>query len=215
MSVTLHGWAFSPYLRAVRIALEEKGVAYGLNELTPADLAGETGLALTPFGRVPVLEHEGLRLLETPAMLRYVDEAFIGAPLQPATAAARAETAMLLGLAANEFYPSGVMGVFFQEVYIPANGGVADAAVVASALVASEPFLAFLERRLETDFLVGDSFSLADALVGTMLHNFSLAPAGAGKLETLPRVQAWLARVAGRPSFAKTDVPVPLFGLPA
>lgn len=204
MPITVHGWAFSPYLRAVRIALEEKRVGYGLNDLTPADLAGEAGRALTPFGKVPVLEHDGLRLFETAAILHYVDEASPDPPLQPATVVGRAEVAMLLGLAANQFYGSGVMGVFFQEVYVPANGGRADGEVVASALVAAAPFLQFAEDRLLGDFLVGGSFTLADALAGAMLHNFCACAqrlSGARDLSAARRMVA----ASGEPSFVRED----------
>jgi glutathione S-transferase len=215
MPVTLHGWAFSPYLRAVRVALAEKRVAYALNELAPADLVGAAGQALTPFGRIPVLEDDGLRLFETSAILRYVDEAFAGPALQPGTPAGRAEVAMLLGLAANHFYPSGVMGAFYQEVYVPTNGGRADGGVVASALLAAVPFLEFAEDRLVGDFLVGGSFTLADALAGAMVHNFALAPSGSAALATYQRLESWFRRVASRPSFQSTTASVPLFGLPA
>jgi len=215
MPVLLHGWTFSPYLRAARIALEEKGVRYSVNEMTPADLASDAGRSLTPFGRIPVLDHDGFRLFETSAILHYVDDRFPGPALQPADAAGRAEAAMLIGLAAHHFYPSGVMGVFFQEVYIPTNGGRADAAAVATGLAAAQPFLTFVEDRLGQAFLLGGSFTLADALVGPMIHNFALSPSGAQRLAAHPRLDAWRRRNADRPSFQSTQTPVPLFGLPA
>jgi len=213
MQPLLHGWLFSPYLRAARIALKEKGVGYRLNELTPVSLASEEGRALTPFGRIPVFEHDGLRLFETQAILAYIDDAFSGPALRPANPAGRAEVTMLLALAAHHFYPSGVMGVFFQEVYVPANGGRADPSVVEAALADARPFLSFVENRLNAGAVVGSDFTLADGLIGAMMHNFALAPSGVERLAAFPRLANWLGRIADRPSFRSTEVPVPLFGL--
>ena len=47
-------------------------------------------LARQPFGRIPAFEHDGLRLFESGAISRYVDEAFSGPALQPSDAKGRA-----------------------------------------------------------------------------------------------------------------------------
>jgi glutathione S-transferase len=49
-----------------------------LPRITPAR---EAHLALHPFGRMPVLDHDSFRLYETQAILRYVADAFPGEPL--------------------------------------------------------------------------------------------------------------------------------------
>ena len=81
----LFGADYSVYVRIVRLALAEKGVGY---DLVPVDVFAADGvpawyLELHPFGRIPAFEHDGLRLFETAAITRYVDEAFAGPPLQP------------------------------------------------------------------------------------------------------------------------------------
>jgi glutathione S-transferase len=72
------GAPYSVYVRAVRLALEEKGVAY---ELVPVDIFGPGGppadhMRRHPFGKIPAFEHEGFRLYEAGAVTRYVDETF-------------------------------------------------------------------------------------------------------------------------------------------
>ncbi len=47
-------------------------------------------LARQPFAKVPAFEHDGFRIYETSAIMRYVDEAFDGPALQPADAKGRA-----------------------------------------------------------------------------------------------------------------------------
>jgi glutathione S-transferase len=81
------GAPYSVYVRAVRLALEEKGVDY---ELVPVDIFAEGGppaehLTRHPFGKIPVFEHAGFRLYEAGAITRYVDEAFAAGRYKPLT----------------------------------------------------------------------------------------------------------------------------------
>jgi glutathione S-transferase len=62
----LYGLSRSVYTRTARLALEEKGVGY---ELCEVEIFGEHGVppehyARHPFGRIPVLEHDGFMLFE-------------------------------------------------------------------------------------------------------------------------------------------------------
>jgi glutathione S-transferase len=81
----LFGEPYSVHVRAVRLALEEKNVAY---ELVPVDIFKPGGpppehYARHPFGKIPAFEHAEFRLYEARAITRYVDEAFPGPRLQP------------------------------------------------------------------------------------------------------------------------------------
>ena len=82
----LFGAGYSAYVQVARLTLAEKRVAY---EHVPVDVFASGGppawyLEHQPFGRIPAFEHDGLRLYETAAIARYVDEAFDGPALQPA-----------------------------------------------------------------------------------------------------------------------------------
>ena len=88
------GAPYSVYLRAVRLALEEKGVPYRLEEV---DIFADGGppedyLARHPFARIPAFEHDGFGLYETNAISHYVDEAFDGPALLPDGPRRRART---------------------------------------------------------------------------------------------------------------------------
>lgn len=88
----LYGLPRSVYTRIARLALAEKDVDYAFEEVEifgPAGVSPEH-LQRHPFGRIPVLAHDGLMIHETAAIARYVDEAFPGPALQPADARARA-----------------------------------------------------------------------------------------------------------------------------
>ncbi len=56
----VHSVPGSPFGRSVLATLEEKRAAYRLAPVAPGTLKSAAHLALHPFGRVPVLEHDGL-----------------------------------------------------------------------------------------------------------------------------------------------------------
>ena len=88
----VYGPAYSTYTRTARLALEEKGVDYKLEEVDILTGAGQSPahLARQPFGQVPAFEHEGIKLYESGAITRYIDEVFPGPKLQPADPKRRA-----------------------------------------------------------------------------------------------------------------------------
>jgi glutathione S-transferase len=62
----VYGAPYSVYVRAVRLALEEKGVPY---RLVPVDVFAPDGppkeyFIRQPFGRIPAFEHGGFQLYE-------------------------------------------------------------------------------------------------------------------------------------------------------
>lgn len=98
--VNLFGLERSVYTRIVRLALEEKPIAYSLSEV---EIFGPGGvppeyMARHPFGRIPAIEHDNFRLYETSAITRYVDEGFPGVQLQPSEPHARARMNQIVGL---------------------------------------------------------------------------------------------------------------------
>jgi len=96
----IFGPAYSTYARSARLALEEKGVPYKLQEVdimkgecqTPAYLARQ------PFAKVPAFEHDGFTLYETAAIERYVDQAFPGPKLQPADPKRQARMTQIISI---------------------------------------------------------------------------------------------------------------------
>jgi hypothetical protein len=99
MSLVLHGFRYSVYVRIARIALAEKGLTYEHVEIDPfaADVPIEY-LTLHPFKRVPVLVDGDFALYETEAITRYIDEAFPGPALQPSEPRQRARMAQIISI---------------------------------------------------------------------------------------------------------------------
>src|SRR5260370_9957372 len=65
----------STFVRTVRIACEEKGVAYGLTPAMPHSAAVS---AVHPLGKIPVMRCGSVELFESKAIATFVDRAFQG-----------------------------------------------------------------------------------------------------------------------------------------
>jgi glutathione S-transferase len=205
MSLVLHGYRFSVYLWIVRLVLAEKGVAYERVEVNPfaADLP-PSYRALHPFGRVPALVHDDFALYETAAITRYIDRAFAGPALQPATPRAAARMDQVIAIVDAYGYWPMVRQVFSHRVFRPRMGQPANQAEVTQGLAASAKVLAALEPLVD-----GEALTLADLHLGAMMAYFVQASEAATVLRHTPRLAAWWATVAARPSFAATDPGLP------
>src|SRR5215471_1622187 len=93
---TIHTIPGSPFARAVCATLEEKGAAYRIHGMQPGQHKVEPHVSRHPFGRVPVIEHDGFMLYETQAILRYLDRVLPAPALTPTDpkAAARMDQVM-------------------------------------------------------------------------------------------------------------------------
>ena len=164
MTVELHGYRYSVYSWIARFALEEKGVDHRWIEINPfAEEMPESYSALHPFKRVPALVHGSFQLYETGAITRYVDEAFDGLRLQPASPQPRARMNQILSVVDSYVYWPLVRQIFSHRVFGPRLGRPPDVAEVNQGLEAAAVALAALERlAAEAPYLCGPEMSLAD-----------------------------------------------------
>ena len=210
MTIELHGYRYSVYLRIVAMTLTEKNLAWTHVEVDPfAETIPDTYLALNPFGRVPTLVHDGFVLYETAAITRYVDEAFSGPSLQPAEPKERARMNQIVAVADSYGYWPMVRQVFSHRVFRTAAGRPVDEAEIAQGLAGAAKVLAALEALASEPFLAGQELSLADLHVGAMIAYFTLAPEGAALLARHPRLAAWWGRLSRRASVTTTDPGLP------
>jgi hypothetical protein len=61
---TVYSVPGSPFGRAALATLEEKGAAYRFSSVIPGTMRAPEHLSRHPFGRVPVLQHDGFSLYE-------------------------------------------------------------------------------------------------------------------------------------------------------
>jgi glutathione S-transferase len=203
---TIHSVPGSRFGRSVLATLEEKRVPYRLAPLEPDALRTPEHLALHPFGRVPVLEHDGFRLYETQAILRYLDRVLPEPSLTPADpkAAARMDQAMNV----NDWYLFQGVGnvIIFHRVVGPKLMGLQpDEAAIAAAMPKAQAVFDELARLLgERTYFTGEALSLADILLAPQLAFFTLTPEWAELGAPHANLAAWLARMEARPSMQAT-----------
>lgn len=203
----LFGMERSVYTRIARLAFEEKGQPYVLQEV---EIFGPDGVPAEhferhPFGRIPALRHGDFALFETSAIARYIDEEFAGPSLQPGDPRRRARMNQVIGIVDAYAYRSMVWGVFVERVLYPLSGRSPQETKIASSLQTAQVCLtAFTTIMDSAPFLAGEAVSLADLHAYPILRYFALAPEGQGMLERFPAVSEWLASMARRRSVELT-----------
>jgi glutathione S-transferase len=211
--IVVYGVPGSPFVRAVQMGLEEKGVAYHVQAVGPHELKSETYLKRHPFGRVPAFEHGDLKLYETQAILRYVNDVFPEPPLVPADPGAAARMNQIIGINDWYFFPKAAAPIVFQRVVGPVLLGLpTDEAAVTEAVPMARTCIAELDRLLGSQrFLACDQLSIADLMLAPQIDFLVATPEGENLLEGTG-LKAWLTRMNARASMIATQRPEPLRG---
>jgi glutathione S-transferase len=203
------GFDLSNWVRAARIACEEKGVEYALTQNGMkdfADMKGETHLALHPFGRIPAMRHGGVVLFETLAIGHYVDRMFDGpalVPEDPLEAVRMEQWASAL----IDYVSRSVMGRCVVQYVLPQlTGQPIDRATIDGAIPDIRKHLAILDRALgKGPFLHGERPHLDDFILMPMVDALAaVAPEGPELIAEAPNVARHRAAFQGRPSYYST-----------
>jgi glutathione S-transferase len=202
----VHSIPGSPFGRAVMATLEEKGARYRLAPVMPGTLKSPAHLALHPFGRVPVLEHDGFGLYETQAILRYLDRVVPEPPLTPADPRRAARMDQVLNVCDWYLFQGCGSVIGFQRVVGPKLMGLKpDEAAIEAAMPRARAVFAELARLLDTQpFFAGEALSLADLHIMPQIDFFTLTPEWAELGAPYQNLVDWLKRMQARPSFAAT-----------
>lgn len=188
--VQIHGIEFSTYTRTARIAAIEKDIKH---DLVPIDYGQPSHLALHPFGKMPALTHGSLKLIETLAIVSYLDDLSGHPTLFGATAIEKAEILSAISVAVDYAYR--------PVVQIETEDGIATAQNLAKA---AKP-LDWLEVQLaQHTNIVGDALTAADLFFAPMLTYHAQQVGDAIAFAGRPRIKSWLARTAERGSYATT-----------
>jgi glutathione S-transferase len=200
----VYGHPLSSCTRKVLVTLAEKKTRA---ELMTVDLfAGEqkkdSWLLRHPFGVVPVLDDDGFVLLESRAILRYLERRLGGVSLVPTGTKDLAR--MDQWLSVDQSYVAPHTRALAIERVVKKHGGIAPEA---TAIEAAERALATafdaVDRVLASSpYLAGDTFSLAD--ISLMPYVGSLPMIGAEDLLRGPRrshLTRWWEDVRLRPSW--------------
>ena len=125
----------SPYGRAVLATFAEKGAHYRFSLVPLGGARNEPHISRHPFGRVPVLEHDGFILYETQAIMRYLDRVLPHPALTPSDPASAARMDQVMNIC-DWYLFQGVNNVIgFHRIVAPRLfGSVPDEAAIAAAM---------------------------------------------------------------------------------
>ncbi len=206
-AVILYGFPQSTYVRTASMACEEKGVSYQLESIK---LRSDALRELHPFGKIPVLQHGEFVLYETPAIARYIDEAFDGSPLQPAEPRARATMAQWISVIGNYVYDAAIRRFVLQFVFPSGENGKPDMTTIKAAIPDITHHLGVIDQALEGQtYLLGEAPTLADLFLAPILFYIPQMPGGRDILDGCPNLARSFAAMEARDSFAKTMPPRP------
>ena len=201
----LYDFTGSTYARTVRMLLAEKGVDY---DATPVNvLEGEPQkpehLARHPFGKVPVLDHDGHRVLETTAICGYVDAAFGGPSFIPKDPWDRARMDTVTSFVDAYGYQAMVWKVAIQHLFPDAVGGMDEAKLEVGRNDTTKLLTYLMGMKGDSPWLAGAERSVADFYLAPCCAYVAMTP----EAETLFDVKGfgdWWSAVQALDSFAST-----------
>ncbi|HEV7913332.1 MAG TPA: maleylacetoacetate isomerase, partial [Albitalea sp.] len=162
----LHNFFRSSTSHRLRIALNVKGLPY---DYVAVDLRSEQHLApayraLNPQGLVPALEHDGQVLIQSPAIIEWLEERYPAPPLLPADPEQRARVRALAAIVGCDIHPVNNRRILeaLRKRFGADEAAVNDwcAGWIADGFDAIEALLAADERR--GAFCFGNAPGLAD-----------------------------------------------------
>jgi glutathione S-transferase len=197
----------STYTRVVRMACEEKGIAYDFTHAAPHSPEVK---AIHPFGRIPVMRHGDLTLCESQAIVTYIDRRFAGPKLIPEDPHAAAQCEQWVSIINTIIDPVMVRTYLLNYVFPKGPDGRPDRAVIDSALPAMRTQAAALDRAVaDTGYLAGDGLTAADLNLMPILSYVRQFPEGGEIVKGAANLEAYYQRHAARPAFQNTAPPPP------
>ncbi len=179
-----------PYVQRAVIVLSEKGIPH---RRTFIDLKNKPDwfLALSPLGRVPLLEVDGQTLFESQVIAEYLDEITPGA-LHPDDPLEKASHRSWIEFGSATL---NAIGAFYNAP---------DAATFEQKRQALRDRFERIEPQIAGPFFAGERFHMIDGVWGTVFRYLDTFDriADFGLLADLPRTRAWREVVAARPSVA-------------
>jgi glutathione S-transferase len=183
----------------VWITLLEKGLDFSIEEV---QLNGQQFqpefLALNPFHHIPVLVDGDIKLIESLAILDYLEAKYPQPRMLPTNPHDLAKVRMVEMLTVNELAPA--LNPLFPKIL---GLGEGDPTQVAAALTKIDTVLQFFEGLLDDrPFFGSDTITLAESVAGTVLLNLTVAGI---TLEKFPKLSGWVDRLMSRPYWLETQ----------
>ncbi|MGB3755091.1 MAG: glutathione S-transferase family protein [Rivularia sp. (in: cyanobacteria)] len=190
----------SPMARRVWRGLLEKDISFEpiLIKLN-GDQFQPDYLQINPFHHVPVIVDDGFRMVESIAILEYLETKYPTPALLPKDAQALATVRMVQMVSTNEFVPK-VLPLILED---------RDSPKFIEAKQQVEKILEFFAENLkDNSYFGGDNLSLADIIAGT---DISFLPYLEIDFSRYPNLNNWFERLTQRSSWQQTELSVEEF----
>lgn len=196
--IKLYHSAISPNSRRVWITLLEKKLEF---ELVEVKLDGEQlkpdFLALNPFHHIPVLVDDGFNLIESLAILDYLEAKYPTPAMLPKDAKDLAIVKMVELVTVNELLPA-------TNPLLPVMLGLpGDPEKIEQAKQKASVVLNLFENLLDDrPYFGSENLTLAEPVAGTVVP---LLAALDVSLNDCPKLSAWCDRLIARPTWQTTE----------
>ncbi|NMG20606.1 glutathione S-transferase family protein [Brasilonema bromeliae] len=189
----------SPNSRRVWITLLEKELEF---ELVEVKLDGEQFqpeyLALNPFHHIPVLVDDGFKIVESLAILDYLEAKYPKPAMLPTDAKDLAIARMAQLVTVNELLPA-ISPLFPMMLGL----GEGNPEKIEQAKQKASTVLKFFENLLdERPYFGSQNLTLAEVVAGTVVP---WLPRGSVSLSDYPKLSAWCDRLMVRPAWQTTE----------
>ena len=194
--LTLVSFDLCPYVQRAAIVLAEKNITF---ERIDIDLSDKPDWfkAISPLGKVPLLKVGEQVLFESAVIVEYLEETRLP-PLHPADPLTKARHRAWM-----EFGSSILADIWVVETTV-------DRQAFATKLQILKDKFARIEAQLGNGpYFAGPAFSIVDAVFAPVFRYFDVFDAidDLGVFDGLPKVRAWRAALAARPSVVNAVVP--------
>jgi glutathione S-transferase len=198
--VELFSYEACPFAQRTRMILIEKGIAY---ELTEIDVYQRPAWFrdVSPYGKVPLLRHDGRAIYESAIINEYLDETFPDPPMMPPDAYGRAQARIWMDYCDTRYLP--VAHRLLVEREQPGK--------LAENRAKLTETMRFMEheglRKLgDGPYWMGAAATLVDFQYLPFFERFAVYEelAGAEWPDDCTRLRRWYETMSQRPSFLET-----------
>ncbi|MGB3508309.1 MAG: glutathione S-transferase family protein [Microcoleaceae cyanobacterium] len=198
--LTLYHTPISPNSRRVWVTLLEKGLEF---ELVEVQLNGEQFqpdfLAINPFHHIPALVDDGFNVVESLAILDYLEAKYPTPAMLPKDAKYLTIVRMVQMVSVNELLPA-INPLIPRILDLPGE----DLEKVEKAQQKISTVLTFFESLLgDRPYFGSDNLTLADVVAGTIIPILSLK--GGISLAEYPKMSAWCNYLIARPAWQDSE----------
>lgn len=197
--INLIGAPLSPFVRKVRVYLEERNIPFTAEMALPGS-NDPAFRKLSPLGKIPAFTDGDVAISDSSVILAYL-EAKNGAALVPEQPAQLARALWFEEYGDSAEFDIFIAGIFFPQVVAPRlHGTEPDSSAIEKSVARLPEVFDYLEGEINGEFLVADRLTVADIGVVSPFVNLQYAGHQPDSAKW-PKLASYVAGIMARPSF--------------